>query len=140
MRATVLYLLATKKSLKNRRTNCKSSLTGKTKKHLAAVCKQKKFETRTCFQLYPSDLTLSRLCRVTEANKPGTSCTMRAIVSTIGTPPCGLSQHLVELIQPTLNKSKFKVPNSPLFVNEAKNWLAKQIFIPPYLLIKLSMF
>ena len=128
MRTTVLYLLATKKSLKNRRTNCKSSLTGKTKKHLAAV-RQKKFETRTCFQLYPSDLTLSRLCRVTEANKPGTSCTMRAIVSTIGTPPCGLSQHLVELIQPTLNKSKFKVPNSPLFVNEAKNWLAKHKYL-----------
>ena len=29
----------------------------------------------------------------------------------------------VELIQPTLNKSKYKITNSSSFVNEAKNWL-----------------
>ena len=33
---------------------------------------------------------------------------MRAIDSTIGTPPYGISQYLVELVQPTLNKSKYK--------------------------------
>ena len=51
---------------------------------------------------------------------------MRAIVSTIGTPPYGNSQYLVELIQPTLNKSKYKITNSSSFVNEAKNWLVKR--------------
>ena len=51
---------------------------------------------------------------------------MRAIVSTIGTPPYGISQYLVELIQPTLNKSKYKITNSSSFVNEAKNWLVKR--------------
>ena len=51
---------------------------------------------------------------------------MRAIVSTIGTPPYGISQYLAELIQLTLNKSKYKITNSSSFVNEAKNWLAKR--------------
>ena len=51
---------------------------------------------------------------------------MRVIVSTIGTPPYGISQYLVELIQPRLNESKYKVTNSSSFVNETKNWLAKR--------------
>ena len=44
----------------------------------------------------------------------------------IGTPSYGISQYLVELIQPTLNKSKCKIANSSLFVNEAKNWLVQR--------------
>ena len=51
---------------------------------------------------------------------------MRAIVSTIGTPPYGISQYLIKLIQPTLNKSKYKIANSSSFLNEAKNWLVKR--------------
>ena len=51
---------------------------------------------------------------------------MRAIVSTIGTPPYDISQYLVELIEPMLNKSKYKITNSLLFVNEAKIWLVKR--------------
>ena len=51
---------------------------------------------------------------------------MRAIVSTIGTPPYGISQYLVELVQHTLNKSKYKITNSSSFVNEAKDWLVKR--------------
>ena len=51
---------------------------------------------------------------------------MRAIASTIGTPSFGISQYLVELIQSTLNKSKYKITNSSSFVNEAKNWLVKR--------------
>ena len=50
---------------------------------------------------------------------------MKAIVSTIGTPPYEISQYLVELIQPTLNKSKYKIANSLSFVSEAKSWLLK---------------
>ena len=30
------------------------------------------------------------------------------------------------MIQPTLNKSKYKITNSSSFVNEAKNWLVKR--------------
>ena len=51
---------------------------------------------------------------------------MRAIVSTISTLPYGISQCLIELIQPTLNKSKYKITNSSSFVNEAKDWLIKR--------------
>ena len=36
------------------------------------------------------------------------------------------SQYLVELIQPTLKKSKYKITNSSSIVNEAKNWLVKR--------------
>ena len=44
----------------------------------------------------------------------------------IGTLPYGISQYLVELTQPTLNKSEYKITNSSSFVNEAKNWLVKR--------------
>ena len=51
---------------------------------------------------------------------------MRAIVSTISSPPYGISQYLVELIEHSLNKSKYKITNSLSFVNEAKDWLVKR--------------
>ena len=47
---------------------------------------------------------------------------MRTIVSTIGIPPYGISMYLVEIIQPNLNKSEYKVINSKSFVDEAKQW------------------
>ena len=67
-----------------------------------------------------------RLYGVIKAHKPEKCYPMRAIVSTIGTPPYDISQYLVELIQPTLNKSKYKITTSSSFVNEAKNWLVKR--------------
>ena len=51
---------------------------------------------------------------------------MRAIVSTISSPPYGISQYLIELIQHSLNKSKYKITNSSSFANEAKDWLVKR--------------
>ena len=51
---------------------------------------------------------------------------MRATVLTIGTLHEDIPQYLVELIQPTLNKSKYKITNSSSFVNAAKTWLAKR--------------
>ena len=47
---------------------------------------------------------------------------MRAVVSTIGSPPYGNSKYLVKIIQPTLNKNKHKVLNSSSFLEEAKEW------------------
>ena len=47
---------------------------------------------------------------------------MRVIVSTIGTPPYGISKYLVDIIQPTLNKSQHKVKNSKSFVSQAQTW------------------
>ena len=47
---------------------------------------------------------------------------MRAVVSTIGSPPYGNSKYLVKIIQPNLNKNKHKVLNSSSFLEEAKEW------------------
>ena len=57
---------------------------------------------------------------------------MQAIVSAIGTPTYHISQDLVELIQTTLNKSKYKMTNSLLFLNKAKKWLVKANRIQVY--------
>ena len=61
-----------------------------------------------------------------KAHKPEKCYRMQAIVSAIGTLLNGISQYFVELIQPTLNKSKYKTINSSSFVNEPKNWLVKR--------------
>ena len=47
---------------------------------------------------------------------------MRVIVSTIGTPPHGISKYLVDISQPTLNKNKGKVKHSKSFVSQAQTW------------------
>ena len=47
---------------------------------------------------------------------------MRVIVSTIGTPPYGISKYLVDIIQLTLNKNHQKVKNSRSFVSQAQAW------------------
>ena len=47
---------------------------------------------------------------------------MRVIVSTIGTPPYGISKCLVDIIQPTLNKNHHKVKNLRSFVSQAQTW------------------
>ena len=50
---------------------------------------------------------------------------MQAMVSIIDTLPFDISHYLVELIQLTLNKSKYKIKNSSSFLNEAKNCLVQ---------------
>ena len=87
-------------------TDPKSTLISKIQKHLATLRKQQKFETRTYSQLYPSDPIPPRLYGAIKAHKPEKCYPIRAIVSTIGTPPYGISQYLVELMQSMLNKSK----------------------------------
>ena len=47
---------------------------------------------------------------------------MRAVVSTIGSPPYSTSKYLVKIIGPTLNKNKTRILNSSSFVEEAKEW------------------
>ena len=47
---------------------------------------------------------------------------MRVIVSTISTPPYGISKYLVDVIQPTLNKDHHKVKSSRSFVSQARPW------------------
>ena len=47
---------------------------------------------------------------------------MRVIVSTIGTPPYGISKYFVDIIQPTLNRNHHKVKNSRSFVSQTQTW------------------
>ena len=114
LRALVLQFLTTA-----------STFISEIQKHLETLRKQQKSETRTYFQLYSSDPIPPRLYGFIKAHKPERFYAMRAIVSIVGTLPCGISQYLVELIQPTLTKSKHKTTNLLSFVNEAKNWLTK---------------
>ena len=54
---------------------------------------------------------LPRLYEVIKSQKPEKYYSMRAIAATLRKPPYGISQYLVELSQPNLNKSKYKVTN-----------------------------
>ena len=59
---------------------------------------------------------------------------MRVIVSTIGTPPYGISKYLVDIIQPTLNKNQHKVKNSKSFVSQAQTWKIEPDEIQVYMM------
>ena len=73
-------------------------------------------------QLYPSDAIAPRAYGQCKAHKPSKAYPFRILVSTIGTAPYKVSQYLVKIIQPTLNKSEIVVKNSKAFVEEAKTW------------------
>ena len=73
-------------------------------------------------RLYPSDAIAPRAYGQCKAHKPTKSYPFRILVSTIGTAPYKVSKYLVEIIQPTLSKSKVVVKNSKAFVEEAKSW------------------
>ena len=47
---------------------------------------------------------------------------MRVIVSTIGTPPYGISKYLVDISQHTFNKNQDKAKHSKSFVSQAQTW------------------
>ena len=94
----------------------------KFQKELAELRKENKFDSKTYFNLYPSDAIPPRLFGVIKAHKPKKNYPMRTMVTTIGTAPYGTSKYLVEIIQPTLNKNNHRVMNSSLFVNEAATW------------------
>ena len=57
-----------------------------------------------------------------KAHKPEKKYPMRIIVSTIGTATYGISEYLVKLIQPLLNKNETRIKNSSSFVEKAKSW------------------
>ena len=102
------------------------SLQNKFQKESAKLRKENKFDYKTYFKLYPSDVIPLRLYGVIKAHRPEKSCPIKTIVSTIGTVPYGTSKYLVEIIQPTLNKSKRCVINSSSFVNEVATWETTQ--------------
>ena len=82
--------------------------TNKIQKILCRLRKEKKFTDKEYFQIYPSDPIPPRLYGTIKAHKPEKNYPMRTIVSTIETPAYGISKYLVQIIQPTLNKSNSK--------------------------------
>ena len=63
------------------------ALTSKIQKHLATLRKQQKFDTRTYFQLYPSDPIPPRLYGVIKAHKPEKCYPMRAMFQQLALHP-----------------------------------------------------
>ena len=72
--------------------------------------------------MYPSDAIPPRMYGTIKAHKPEKQYPMRLVVSTIGTPPHGISAYLVKIIQHTLNKNPTRLKNSTSFVEMARNW------------------
>ena len=84
--------------------------------------KRGRFTVKEYECIYPSDAIPPRMYGMVKAHKPEKDYPMRLVVSTVGTPPYGLSSHLVKIIQPTLNKNPSRLKNSAAFIGMAKNW------------------
>ena len=89
---------------------------------LAELNKKKRFTKKEYEKIYPSDPIPPRLYGTIKAHKANKNYPMRLVVSTIGTATYGISEYLVDLIQPTLNKNITRLKNSSSFVKEAKQW------------------
>ncbi len=89
---------------------------------LAPLNKKGRFTKKEYESMYPSDAIPPRMYGLVKAHKPEKNYPMRLVVSTIGSPPYGLSSYLVGIIQHTLDKNPTRLKNSAAFINEAKAW------------------
>jgi predicted GIY-YIG superfamily endonuclease len=94
----------------------------KIRTYLSKLNKKGRFTKKEYESLYPSDPIPPRMYGVIKAHKPEKSYPMRLVVSTIGTPSYGISQYLVNIFQPILNKNITMLKNSSTFVKTAKLW------------------
>ena len=99
-----------------------SSLARKFRNTLRNIYQEGKFTESEYRRLYPSDPIPPRMYGSVKAHKPDKEYPMRIVVSTIGTPSYETSDHLVKLIQPTLNKNETRLKNSLTFVEKSKSW------------------
>jgi hypothetical protein len=89
---------------------------------LSKLNKKGRFTKKEYEEMYPSDAIPPRMYGTIKAHKPEKQYPMRLVVSTIGTPPHGISAYLVKIIQHTLNKNPTRLKNSTSFVEMARNW------------------
>ena len=82
-----------------------SRLTSKIQKKLCKIRKENKLTNKTYFELYPIEPIPPRLYGTKHINQEK-NFPKRVILSTIGTPPYGISKYLVDILQPTLNKNQ----------------------------------
>ena len=90
---------------------------------LGKLNKKGRFTKKEYEEMYPSDAIPPRMYGTIKAHKPEKQYPMRLVVSTIGTPPHGISAYLVKIIQHTLNKNPRRLKNSVSFVEIAKTWI-----------------
>ena len=83
--------------------------------------KKGRFTKNEYNDIYPSDAIPPRMYGAIKAHKVEKNYPMRIIVSTIGTPPHGLSSYLVKFIQKSLDKNSSHLKNSRSFVETARN-------------------
>ena len=93
---------------------------------LAPLNKKGRFTKKEYETIYPSDAVPPRMYGLLKAHKPEKNYPMRLVVSTIGSPPYGLSSYLVGIIQHTLDKNPTRLKNTAAFINEAKTWSISQ--------------
>ena len=99
------------------------TFTQNVRKVLCEMNKKNRFTKKEYEKVYPSDPLPPRMYGSIKAHKVQKGYPMRTIVSTIGTATHGISEHLVKLIQPALNKNISRIKNSSMFVREAKSWI-----------------
>ena len=95
---------------------------GRIQRLLSKIRKQVEIPKHLYHRIYPSDAIPPRAYGQCKAHKPGSNYPFRVLVSTIGTAPYGLSEYLVEIIQPTLAKNPTMIRNSRSFVETSKTW------------------
>ena len=98
------------------------ALLSKFQRTLLKLKKEGKFTANEYREIYPSDAIPPRMYGMIKAHKPGKGFPMRAVVSTVGTAPHGVSRMLVKIIQPILSKNSTQVKNTTTFACEAKTW------------------
>ena len=86
------------------------------------MIKKKRFSKTEYNSIYPSDPIPPRMYGLIKAQKPEKSYPMKIVVSTIGTPNYGISNYLVKIIQPVLNKNKTRLKNSFDFISKGNSW------------------
>ena len=99
-----------------------SSYAIKIKTYLSQLNKKQRFSKTEYDSIYPSDHIPPRMYGLIKAHKPEKSYPMRIVVSTISTPNYGISNNLVKIIQPVLNKNKTSFKNSFDFISKANSW------------------
>ena len=98
------------------------SFAAEIRRNLSVLNKKGRFTKAEYERIYPSDAIPPRMYGVVKAHKPEKNFPMRVVVSTVGSPAYGISSHLVNLVQPTLDKNKTRLKNSQTFVDQAKTW------------------
>ena len=99
-----------------------NTLVTKVQRVVSKLHKDSKIDKQTFYSMYPSDAMPPRLYGAIKAHKPQKNYPMRTVVSTVGTATYGVSKHLVDLLQETLNKNEIRIKKSTSFVNEAQEW------------------